>query len=95
MTLYYDTVSVNILSHSAMLEAIVQSIFEPGVSPKLLVAVNVVFSALVLTGLIVTIFVTFSYHVLFLTILGLALIISINWFVGEMAAAESNKQAKD
>ena len=64
---------------SAMFDAIVKSIFEPGVSPKLLVAVNVVFCSLLLTGVLILCFVHFSIHILALTILALGLIISINW----------------
>ena len=62
-----------------MFNAIAKSIFEPGVSPKLLFAINFIFCALLLTGILILSFVYFSIHVLALTILALALIISINW----------------
>ena len=62
-----------------MFGAIVQSIFEPGVSPKLLLAVNLIFGVLLLTGVLILGFINFSIHVLALTILALALIVSINW----------------
>lgn len=62
-----------------MLQAVAESIFQPGVTPQLLVAVNLVFGCLFLTGLIITIFVTFSYHIIALLVLSLALIIAINW----------------
>lgn len=62
-----------------MLGAIVKSIFEPGVNPKLLVVVNVIFFALLVTGILILLFLQFSIHVLALSILALALIIAINW----------------
>ena len=79
-----------------MFDAIVRSIFEPGVSPKLLLAVNLIFGVLLLTGVLILGFINFSVHVLALTILALALIVSINWFVHEMAVEreeESKKQS--
>ena len=75
-----------------MFDAIAKSIFEPGVSPKLLLVVNLIFGALLLTGVLILGFINFSIHVLALTILALALIVSINWFVHEMAAETESKK---
>ena len=62
-----------------MLQAVAESIFQPGVTPQLLLAVNIVSGCLFLTGLIIAIFVKFSYHILVLLIICLVLVAAINW----------------
>ena len=62
-----------------MFQAVIQSIFEPGVNSELLTAINVIFVCLVIVLVFLLISFGFNIHVLMLLILSTGLLLSINW----------------
>ncbi|CAD6504848.1 BgTH12-00350 [Blumeria graminis f. sp. triticale] len=78
---------------TSFLTNLVQSIFIPGPTPTLLVATNATFACLQVL-LFVLLVSTYSYHFLILSILSASLWSSINWFVNELKAAQSDEAQK-
>lgn len=70
-----------------------ESIFTPGPTPTLLVATNVTFACLQ-TVLLLLLVVTYSIHFLILSCISAGLWLSINWFAGELQAAQE-KEARE
>ena len=62
-----------------MFQAVIRSIFEPGVNSGLLTAINVIFVCLVIVLVFLLISFGFNIHVLMLLILSTGLLLSINW----------------
>lgn len=79
-----------------MFQAVIQSIFEPGVNSGLLTAINVIFVCLVVVLIFLLMIFGFNIHVLMLSILSSGLILSINWFVSELwrTSKEQEKEEK-
>ncbi|KAL9956337.1 hypothetical protein ACROYT_G037802 [Oculina patagonica] len=67
-----------------MFQAIVESIFEPGVNSQLLKAINIIFVCLVIVVILLLTAYGFNIHLLILLILSTGLLLSINWFVSEL-----------
>ena len=62
-----------------MFQAIVESIFEPGVNSQLLKAINIIFVCLVVVVIFLLTGYGFNIHLLVLLILSTGLLLSINW----------------
>lgn len=62
-----------------MFQAIVESIFEPGVNSQLLKAVNIIFVCLVAVVIVLLITFGFNIHLVILLILSTGLFLSVNW----------------
>ena len=67
-----------------------ESIFTPGPTPTLLVATNVTFACLQ-TVLLLLLVATYSIHFLILSCISAGLWLSINWFAGELKAAQEKE----
>jgi len=80
-----------------MFQAIVESIFEPGVNSQLLKAINVIFLCLVVVVIFLLTGYGFNIHLLVLLILTTGLLLSINWFVSELwrSARDAELEKKD
>ncbi|PVH88633.1 Pkr1-domain-containing protein [Cadophora sp. DSE1049] len=79
---------------SAFITDLVHSIFTPGPTPTLLVATNVTFACLQVV-LLLLLLATFSIHFVILSFLSAGLWWSINWFVGELRAAQAVEDEKN
>lgn len=64
-----------------MFQAIIESIFEPGVNSQLLKAVNITFVCLVAVVIVLLIAFGFNIHLVVLLILSIGLLLSVNWWV--------------
>jgi len=73
-----------------MFQAIIESIFEPGVNSQLLKAINVIFVCLVVVVIVLLIGFGFNIHLLVLLILSTGLLLSVNWFVSELWRASKD-----
>lgn len=62
-----------------MFQAIIQSIFEPGVNSGLLKAINIIFVCLVFVLIFQLSTFGFNIHLLVLLILSTGLLLSVNW----------------
>ena len=62
-----------------MFQAIIESIFEPGVNSQLLKAVNITFVCLVAVVIVLLIAFGFNIHLVVLLILCTGLLFSVNW----------------
>ena len=67
-----------------------ESIFTPGPTPTLLVATNVTFACLQ-TVLLLLLIATYSVHFVILSCISAGLWWSINWFAGELKAAQEKE----
>ncbi|KAJ7362054.1 hypothetical protein OS493_013143 [Desmophyllum pertusum] len=76
-----------------MFQAVIESIFEPGVNSQLLKATNITFVCLVVVIICMLIGFGFNIHLLVLLILSTGLLLSINWFVSELW--RSSNEAKE
>lgn len=77
-----------------MFQAIVESIFEPGVNSQLLRAINIIFLCLVLVVIFLLAAYGFNIHLLVLLILTTGLLLSINWFVSELWRSEKDAEVE-
>ena len=68
-----------------------ESIFTPGPTPTLLVATNVTFACLQ-TVLLLLLIATYSVHFVILSCISAGLWWSINWFAGELRAAQEKEE---
>lgn len=68
-----------------------ESVFQAGPTPTLLLATNVTFAALQAT-LFALLVATYSIHFLILSVLSGGLWYAINWFAGELAAAQAAEE---
>ena len=68
-----------------------ESIFTPGPTPTLLVATNVTFACLQ-TVLLLLLIATYSVHFVILSCISAGLWWSINWFAGELKAAQEKEE---
>jgi len=68
-----------------------ESVFQAGTTPTLLIATNVTFAALQAT-LFALLLATYSIHFLILSVLSGGLWYAINWFAGELAAAQAAEE---
>lgn len=78
-----------------MFQAVIQSIFEPGVNSGLLTAINVIFLCLVIVLVFLLISFGFNIHVLMLLILSTGLLLSINWFVSELWRTSKDQEKEE
>lgn len=76
---------------ASFFEKLWQSIFTPGPTPTLLVATNATFAALQLL-LFALLLATYSVHFVILSGLSAGLWWAINWFAGEMRAAQAKEE---
>ncbi|KAF2177921.1 Pkr1-domain-containing protein [Zopfia rhizophila CBS 207.26] len=76
---------------ASFIENLWLSIFTPGPTPTLLVATNVTFAALQLL-LLVLLLATYSVHLIILSGLTAGLWWAINWFAGEIRAAQAKEE---
>jgi hypothetical protein len=69
----------NRINERKMLNAVAESIFEPGVNSQLLKVVNITFICLILVGIGLIFLAGFNIHLIVLLVLSSGLLFSINW----------------
>lgn len=57
------------------------SIFQSGANASVILAINCIFSALIITLFALMVFYGINIHLIFMTVLAVGLMISINWLV--------------